>query len=507
MLHFYYKKKVMLVFSGSFLMKIILINTLSTMLRMKNQILKMGIALMGVLIFSCTNNDSEPPTPVSMTKKMQNDLKLDQFANKNLEVNWENLQRTVKDSTEINEIEVTEKVKSEMISELLQKEVKYELIAVKNKGKVNSYLIEAFTNLNYEAFPANIQNLNKFAGTLNVYELNGTKIGQLTVLEGKAENPLENNLLEPLKTAINLFYKPKSLTKKVPQCNSVISVYSVEEVWTHRYSYNVTPSGVITNFKDLGESLTSTKSTLLYSEILPCGSSGNQEPRSATIHRIRVEQYDKTIVDDSYSNPCAKLNIQRFDTKHKNALAELKKNFGLHYETGYYISASKGYVAGTPKDDNQLTGPTYTDTYGIIHVHPNDYVVPPEEGHTEPKKVRFIHMPSPADIDTFCTMVMNANKYKKPLDEVFVEMVSSTGTYQLRFDGDINNVKNFNFKILEDIYKEHMNLYSEDLESGIITFIKKYIGVDGIVLYKINENGSSERKTFSPTKGLETNPC
>jgi hypothetical protein len=54
-----------------------------------------------------------------------------------------------------------------MISKHLQKDVKYELIAVKSKGKVYSYLIEVFSNMNSIAFPNSIQNLRESLKTTN----------------------------------------------------------------------------------------------------------------------------------------------------------------------------------------------------------------------------------------------------------------------------------------------------------------------------------------------------
>jgi hypothetical protein len=207
-------------------------------------------------------------------------------------------------------------------------------------------------------------------------------------------------------------------------------------------------------------------------------------------------------------DPCEKLKILKDDSKHKNALAELKKNFKLQYETGYYISQSTGYVAGTPDSNLALTGTRYSDTYGIMHVHEDTYTHQVNNGGIRPEIVTPIHMFSPKDVYTFCSLLITANKYKtSTLDEVFNEMVSSSGTYQLRFEGDINNVKNFNYDDLEQKYIAHMKDYKDDLESGFLSFMKEYIGINGITLYKINEDGTSESKTLSANNQLTTNPC
>jgi hypothetical protein len=207
-------------------------------------------------------------------------------------------------------------------------------------------------------------------------------------------------------------------------------------------------------------------------------------------------------------NPCAKIKKLIDDQKHKDALTELKNNFKLQYETGYYISKSQGYVAGTPDSNLALTGTRYSDSYGIMHVHEDTFTHQVNNGGIRPEIVTPIHMFSPKDVNTFCSLLITANKYKtSSLDEVFNEMVSSSGTYQLRFEGDINNVKNFNYDDLEQKYIAHMKDYKDDLESGFLSFMKEYIGINGITLYKINEDGTSESKTLSANNQLTTNPC
>jgi hypothetical protein len=53
----------------------------------KTNLLNAAFALMFFFIFSCSNEDLEKPTPVTISQQLQNDLKLEQFANKNLVVN------------------------------------------------------------------------------------------------------------------------------------------------------------------------------------------------------------------------------------------------------------------------------------------------------------------------------------------------------------------------------------------------------------------------------------
>jgi hypothetical protein len=71
----------------------------------------------------------------------------------------------------------------------------------------------------HSLFANSIENLAQFTGTLNVYELNGDLINQLVVFNGKSTNPSNNSNLDPLHEAINLFYKSKNTTSRVPSCN------------------------------------------------------------------------------------------------------------------------------------------------------------------------------------------------------------------------------------------------------------------------------------------------
>lgn len=206
-------------------------------------------------------------------------------------------------------------------------------------------------------------------------------------------------------------------------------------------------------------------------------------------------------------NPCDKIKKLKEDPNYINALAYLKTRFKEKEETGFYISESAGYVPGIPKGMFQLSGTRYADTYGIIHVHQDSFTYLLPDGVTQSGEVTPVHMFSPGDVNTFSSLLITANRNQKPLDNMFVEMVSSSGRYQLRFEGDINNVRNFDYESMNDTYLLYMDKYSNDLETGLLMFINEQIGIDGITLFKMNDDGSTERKTLSSPNVLATNPC
>ena len=175
------------------------------------------------MLFSCTKDDLENNTTTSITNQLKNDLKLEKFANKNISdnlvVNWEASSKIEREDFEIYEIEANEKKPSTIESNLFQSKLKYELIAIKNGTEVNSYLIEAYSNLKHGLFPNSIQSLKNFTGTLNIFELSGKQIGQIVIIKGNANTTSNDSSLNPLANAINLFYKSKSTTNKIPACN------------------------------------------------------------------------------------------------------------------------------------------------------------------------------------------------------------------------------------------------------------------------------------------------
>lgn len=199
------------------------------------------------MLFSCTKDDLENNATNSITNQLKSDLKLDQFANKNISgnlvVNWEAFSKIEKEDFEIYEIEAHEKKPSTIESNLFQSELKYELIAIKNGNEVHSYLIEAYSNLKHGLFPNSIQSLKNFTGTLTVFELSGKQIGQLVIINGNANTPSNDSSLDPLANAINLFYESKKTTNRLPACNQITTVPVVHEEWIDYFNVWTTASG------------------------------------------------------------------------------------------------------------------------------------------------------------------------------------------------------------------------------------------------------------------------
>ena len=191
-----------------------------------------------LLLFSCSPEDNIGTNSLAAnTSQLKKELKLDKFTSKNISenliVNWETAKEVEKNNFEIIEIELSEKNKHELKSDIFQEKLKYELITIKSDSIIHSYLIEAYSSLKHSLFSNSIQDLKNFTGTLNVFELNGSQINQIVVYNGRAVNPSNNSSLYLLTSAINSFYESKNLNSKIPECNVVLAYYT--QMWEEKY--------------------------------------------------------------------------------------------------------------------------------------------------------------------------------------------------------------------------------------------------------------------------------
>lgn len=260
---------------------------------------------------SCSNEDLESNTTISVVNQLKNNFKIDIETNKsfgeNLVVNWESINKTEKDGVEIYEVEITEKYPTEIKSKIFQGKLKYGLIAVKKENQIHSYIIEAYSSTNHTLYSNSIRNIINFTGTLKVYALNGKHIGQLVISNGKSISPSSISALTPLNKAFSLFYSQKNLTSRVPSCSQSEHVYVV--YWDYKDYYSYVTVGTVTTKTFAYTKLITT--TIDEPISVPCGQSEDSygtyryvTSRSEVI--IDVAQAIEDKIDDSELDPCFK---------------------------------------------------------------------------------------------------------------------------------------------------------------------------------------------------------
>ncbi len=203
-------------------------------------------------------------------------------------------------------------------------------------------------------------------------------------------------------------------------------------------------------------------------------------------------------------DPCQKMKDQ-LSPSFKSKVDDLKSKLGLKKETGYIENDNGVFTykdnAAATENANQLSLPNpnlYKDIKGFLHTHPNDF----EDSDGNIRKGFKIF--SPADVIYFNELVRNAKENGLPLDDVYGVMVSGTGIYQIRFTGNVNQIKTTYVNTGEEyneMYKKYFlaNPKTSD-ELNFLKFMDEQMYVKGVSLVKMNDNGTFTTKTLNTDK-------
>lgn len=211
-------------------------------------------------------------------------------------------------------------------------------------------------------------------------------------------------------------------------------------------------------------------------------------------------------VTNNTKNPCDALKTQNSDTNYKDKIIGLKNNTGLSKETGFLQNTDGTYTSLKNNNRDQLDFPLGPTSIGFLHTHLDPY----DLGEYDLDGNLIIYQPikmfSPTDVKTFIILLNNAYRNNIDLNTVYGTVVTSTGTYTLKFDGifsDINQSLNFD-DALTDKYKKSIDRYG--LEKGFLSFLKNN-GINGISLYKVNSDGTTEKNSLDSNNTTIKTPC
>jgi hypothetical protein len=208
------------------------------------------------------------------------------------------------------------------------------------------------------------------------------------------------------------------------------------------------------------------------------------------------------------ADPCDELKKQNANPNFKAKVDDLKTRTNESAEVGYAQRKDGTFtnLKNNIADPNRLDLPPGADYLGSMHTHRDPYPSGKLKADGSPVMLKPIPMFSPIDVVQFLEFVNNTKINKIPQEDIYSVMVSSTGTYELKFTGNIADVKtNFNPDDLNDKYKEIIR--ENGTEEGFLKFLQTNIGINGISLYKINNDGISENKSLDLNNKLQTNPC
>jgi hypothetical protein len=178
--------------------------------------------LITLFLLSCNNDElAKNQENASNVKK---NLELNKFSNPNIvanvEVDFENVTEFEKDNFKISEIAAKEKVVNYFKSDLLQSQLKYQVITIEYENNSYSYFLEIYAHKKSAVYPNTITKLKDFSGTLNVYTFKGKNLGSIGLAKGMAKNISDKEDLNILTKAINLFSENRNLTNRIPPCNT-----------------------------------------------------------------------------------------------------------------------------------------------------------------------------------------------------------------------------------------------------------------------------------------------
>lgn len=211
------------------------------------------------------------------------------------------------------------------------------------------------------------------------------------------------------------------------------------------------------------------------------------------------------------SDPCGKLKSQTSNSDFRNKVSTLESNLDKKKETGYVEKTNGNFEykdnASATEDTNSLTlGEPTADMKGYMHTHPNDFE--DSEGNM---RIGF-KIFSPADVIYFNQMVALAKQNGTPLEDIYAVMVSGKGNYQIRFTGNVNQIKTsytntkYEYNAMYKTYFKQNKDRSDEV--NFLKFIDEQMYVKGITLVKMEANGTVTKKTLNPTKtGITDDPC
>lgn len=470
---------------------------------MKQIYFKIIFLLCFVFVFTDCSKNNNSDIELTQVQQMQINFSLENFDNffikDNLVIEWDDFNLSEHENQSVYEFNTSFKVANAITNGKIELIPKYKLLVFKNDLGNWNYELLKFLSIN-DRLTDDLSYFNPvFSGTLYHYNLEGKtlvikayKDGQLLNEYSDNEN---NNVMSKLDPIDGTGYYQRICEVSYTDWYSVYdgiahythSVKMGESCdWIYVAEGNSVPGGYNFNFHNH------------YDGIQGLNGTNNN-----------ANHNNEVILNENEDDPCKNIKLQIQNPNYTQQANELKGKTGQNKETGYKQNKDGSQVPLTAiNNGHSLNIPVDANTVGYMHTHLNDY----NTGKTDPKTgweiiEQPIRMFSPADVIKFLQIVKNTKYNGVPTQFTYGTMISSSGNYTLRFTGDVD----FDFSHLKpakDYEADYEKIIKEKgYERGFLNFLKDFIKVDGIELYRIKNNNEVEKKTLNSQGKIVTSKC
>lgn len=211
--------------------------------------------------------------------------------------------------------------------------------------------------------------------------------------------------------------------------------------------------------------------------------------------------------------PCDAIKRKINNANFKQKLDELKTKTGDNAESGYSQTRQGPFTSlEAGNGGHSVFVPLDPDNIGFIHTHIDPFEDGIDSASGRPIIKKPIKMFSSNDLITFLKYVKNAELAELPISDAYGVMVSSSSNYILQFTGDLSDIRTNYSRIekqqLKIAIKEYFSKkYKFNKPRAFLHFVKDKIGVEGIKLFKIKNNGTIQEKKLKDNGRVETIDC
>lgn len=163
-----------------------------------------------------------------------------------------------------------------------------------------------------------------------------------------------------------------------------------------------------------------------------------------------------------------------------------------------------------PINEHSVSFEPTASSKGYLHKHTNNREIPDDNGDGIPDEAITFKIFSPNDIVLFVRTLQQAHQAGTPIEDVYGSVYTSNRDYTLRFNGNpedaqLSNFNELNPKTLDEEYRRL--IMKNGKEKGLLMFLQDEVGIEGIQLFRIKNNGDIQHKSLDENGRKQTTDC